>query len=303
MYNEGLSMSKIGKHFCIGAATVLRILDKNNIQKRTKGGIYKLDENKVIEAYKDGKSCQEIANANNVTFNTISNILRKHGIERNNIYHNLSLDENYWENIDRYDKAYFLGLMITDGNVCGNFVRLQLQTKDKKVIETFANKTNNANKLVEDKRGRGMIGSGAKRLKWVVDLAKYGVIPNKAYSTFLPTLDDEMMPHLLRGIIDGDGWISAKSQSIGICGNIDLVTQVRDYFVKKLNVYNVKVIQTEPHLWMANWASKKDVAAIGFFLYKDKKDCYLQRKYNNFLEIIQANTEVSSQIAKGCETP
>ena len=299
LYSSGLSMAKIGKLFNISAATVMRILDKNGIQKRTKGGIYKLDEEKIIKAYKRGESCQQIADKHNVTCHTISNILEKCGIKRNNIYHNLSLDEDYWENIDRYDKAYFLGLMITDGNVFGNLIRLQLQIKDRKIIETFAEKTHNSNKFIIDKRGNCMIGSGVKRHKWALDIAKYGVIPNKTRFAYLPRLDGTMMPHLIRGIIDGDGWISYKSPSIGICGNIELVTQVRDYLTKQLDIYHVKVVQIGPHLWMINWAAKKDILSIGNFIYKDKQDCYIERKYKNFLMISIANTEVNQEIAQG----
>ena len=142
-----------------------------------------------------------------------------------------------------------------------------------------------------------MIGIGVKRYKWVLDIAKYGVVPNKTYTTYLPKLADDMMPHLLRGIIDGDGWISYKSTSIGLCGNIDLVTQVRDYLAKRLNVYCVKVMQTEPHLWMINWKSKKDILSIGNFIYGNKKDCYIERKYDNFLMISNANTEVNQEMA------
>ena len=49
------------------------------------------------------------------------------------------------------------------------------------------------------------------------------------------------------------------------------------------------------------WSSKKDIKLIGDYLYKDKNDCYLLRKYNNFKKIIQINTEVDSNITKGLD--
>lgn len=124
-----------------------------------------------------------------------------------------------------------------------------------------------------------------KSKQWIEDIKKYGVIPNKTYSAYLPEIRPDLMPHLIRGLIDGDGWISYKSHSIGLCGNISLVEQVRDYMVNTLNVYNVKVIQTEPHLWMINWASYSEVIRICNYIYQDKSDCYIARKYNNFLKI------------------
>lgn len=41
------------------------------------------------------------------------------------------------------------------------------------------------------------------------DLSKYGVIPRKTLVSFLPTIDDQYMNHLIRGILDGDGSIRA----------------------------------------------------------------------------------------------
>ena len=39
---------------------------------------------------------------------------------------------------------------------------------------------------------------------------------------------------------------------------------------------------------------KSDIKKIGNFLYENKEDCYLKRKYNNFLKIIQDNTELTN---------
>lgn len=81
------------------------------------------------------------------------------------------------------------------------------------------------------------------------DLEKYGIVPQKTYSVEMPQLDEIMMPHLIRGMIDGDGWISYKSHQLGFCGNEKTVTQLKEYLVKLLKVYDVKVLHTGEHLW------------------------------------------------------
>ena len=108
----------------------------------------------------------------------------------------------------------------------------------------------------------------------------------------MPILNEEYMPHLIRGMIDGDGWISYKTHSVGFCGNEKCVTQLRDYLCVILNVYNVKVIKHR-NIYMVNWASRKDVKNICEYLYQNKKDCYIERKYQNYLNIIDVNTEVN----------
>ena len=93
LYNSGLSMAKAGAPYGISGATVMAILNRNNIPKRTKGGIYAIPEQEVITRYKNGESCQVIADSFKVTFHTISNILEKNNIARDNKYKNISLNE------------------------------------------------------------------------------------------------------------------------------------------------------------------------------------------------------------------
>lgn len=297
LYISGLSMAKAGAPFNVSGATVMAILNRNNIQKRTKGGIYHIPQQNVIQRYLSGESCQMIADSYGVTFHTISNILEQNNIPRNNKYHNLTLDENYFENIDRPDKAYFLGLMLTDGNISikENIIRLSLNSKDENILNIFKEKTGNGNKIgIREDDTHSERTFQLRNKKWKDDLSKYFVTPQKTYFSQMPQLSENMMPHLLRGMIDGDGWISDKAHQLGFCGNELTVTQVRDFFVKKLNVYHVKVLHPEEHLWQITWASIKDIEKIGRYIYNNKEDCYLKRKYDNFLKIIQGNTEVIS---------
>lgn len=295
LYQSGLSMAKTGALFNVSSATVMAILNRNNIPKRTKGGIYQIPEEEVITRYQQGESCQSIADSFKVAFHTISNILEKNNIVRNNKYKNLNLDENYFENIDRIDKAYFLGFMLTDGNISlkEHIIRLALSSKDEEILNIFKEKTSNENKICvrEDEKHSERIFQ-LRSKKWKDDLSKYGVVPQKTTISEMPTIQENMMPHLIRGMIDGDGWISAASHHIGFCGNEKTVTQLRDYLVKTLNIYNVKVIHPSENLWQVSWASIKDIIKIGNYIYQDKNDCYLKRKYNNFLQIIHDNTEV-----------
>lgn len=106
-YIDGLSMGKIAQKLGINTHIVFDVLHDNNIQLRTTGSIYALNEENVVQEYKDGWSTTKLGKKYNVTCNTIINILKKHGIDRDNIYYNKRLCRNYWEVIDTYDKAYF----------------------------------------------------------------------------------------------------------------------------------------------------------------------------------------------------
>lgn len=295
-YNQGYSMKDTAKKFNTTSATVLRILNSYNIPKRTKGGIYKIPDEEVIQRYKSGESCQSIADSYKVTFHTISNILEKNQIKRDNIYYNLELDRDYFLNINSYDKAYFLGFLISDGYVAldSNTISLTLAAKDVEILNIFKEKTKNTNLLYErlDEKHHEY-SFRVKSKEWKDQLQQYGVIPQKTGKEYIPPIDDKYMPHLIRGLIDGDGWISSKSHQIGFCGNEKIVNQLKDYLVNKLNIYDVKVLHTEEKLWQITWASNKDISLIGNFIYQDKNDCFLKRKFLEFQKI-QGNTEVNN---------
>lgn len=294
-YNSGASMKVTGEVFGVSAVTVKNILERNNIPKRTRGGIYRIPGDVVIARYQSGESCQSIADDYKVTFNTISNILEKNNIARDNKYHNLTFNHNYYSTIDSYDKAYFLGLLITDGNVTSkeNGIRIEFTKEDgEDIFPTLNIKTGNINKLYY-RQDRNTLRWGVRSKQWKKDLAQYGVVPRKTSTVYLPSLTSELMPHLIRGLIEGDGWISAKSPQIGFCGNETIVTQVRDFLINTLNVYPVKILHPEENLWQVAWSSKKDIYAIGNYIYQNKQDCFFKRKFNNF-QLLIGNTEVTA---------
>ena len=171
-----------------------------------------MPENDIIDFYTKGKSCQEIADYYNVSFHTISDILENNNIARNNRYKNIELDINYFQKIDRNDKAYFLGFLLTDGNVGekDNSVSLSLALKDKEILEIFSKQIKSSNQLYR-RKNREEIKFSVKSKKLKADLAKYGMIPRKTFTAEMPILNENMMPHLIRGLLDGDGWITKSS--------------------------------------------------------------------------------------------
>lgn len=124
------------------------------------------------------------------------------------------------------------------------------------------------------------------------------------------------MPHLIRGIMDGDGSIAAHTiksgrflHSISFCGTHKLMNDISDYLYSNVN------LKTKPRVYdyknrllsEISIRSKDDMVKFGNYIYNNSS-IYLIRKrnlYNLFLEhynLKQGNTEVSSEITKGSET-
>ena len=66
--------------------------------------------------------------------------------------------------------------------------------------------------------------------KMIEDLAKYGVVKNKTYiTTKLPDLKEPFLHHMIRGFIDGDGWVmfdkEKKTHAIGAVGHFETMME------------------------------------------------------------------------------
>lgn len=318
LYQSGLSMAKVGAKVNRTAATVLNVLKKYNIKTRTKGGIYQLPTQEILDKYlKDMRTLESIGKDYNVSINTIKKIILDNGgiIRTTSKSKNPYFKENFFEEISTEAMAYYLGLLITDrcvlepnlSNKHPNYkIQIELQKKDAYILEKLKQELQlTSTNIYYGTRIKTNYISNTASLGWystkmAKDLSKYGIIPRKTATAYLPIINDKMMPHLLRGMIDGDGCITITHPNnkpilvVYFCGNQQTVTQVRDFFVNTLNVFNVKVIQVGPNLWQISWASKKDTLKICNYLYKDA-NFYLERKFKIYQSALNnfENTEVT----------
>lgn len=302
-YSKGLSCRKIGKLLGISETTVFAVLKRNNIELRTKGGIKKLNIEDIKNDYiNNHMTLNSIAKKHNVSLETIRRYLLKEGVHLRSIseHYNPNLKHDFFNKIDNEYKAYFLGFLITDGNISSpdnknnkptKSVRLSLNSVDKYIIEEFKTQLNlSENKnIIDDNRGCSTLTIYSNPM--CEDLEKYGVVCNKTWKTYLPKLDEYMMPHLIRGLIDGDGWITKfktsknkKGYGLGFCGNKELVLELRDYLCDKLDIYRVKET-IKDKLYSVKWGSKNDILKICEYIYSDS-NVYLTRKYDTYKQIL-----------------
>lgn len=228
---------------------------------------------------------------------TIIKILDEFKIKRHKkaMVYNPDLNEHLFNVIDAPEKAYFLGLIITDGNVFVQnngrqaSVSITLQEQDKYVLEQFLDLMRSNTHLSYD--GRGVCSACVRSNVLADDLKKYGVIPRKTLSTYLPVLEPQYMSHLIRGIIDGDGSIKSQTMDngkhghyIAICGTHRLMFEIGNYIENVLSVKKPRVYDySTRHLSEIKWQSINDVYTVGEWIYKDANVC-LTRKYNAFVD-------------------
>lgn len=234
---------------------------------------------------------------------TIVNILKDVPKYSKAKLNNLNMRERFFQNIDEETKAYFLGLLISDGNVFKDktgrqaSISLTLDLKDEYMLKNFKEALQTNTSICYDGRGCGQIAVRSNIM--AKDLTQYGVVPRKSFITYLPLVPQEMMSHLIRGIFDGDGSVLAKPSprndghnrflhSISFCGSRQLMEDISNYIFNLLHLKQKPTIYDykDRKLSGLKISNIEDIRIFGDWMYKNST-IYLKRKkdiYNNFLE-------------------
>lgn len=199
----------------------------------------------------------------------------------------MTLNDRWFSNIDSPNKAYFLGLLASDGCVYDNTIILNLNKRDEYIIHDFMNDIDGDHyNISHSKDGCCRITIYSKKM--VVDLFKYGIIERKSKRLEYPNLREELHRHFIRGYIDGDGTIECNMQKrnykVSIIGTKKFLSRVKEIVDERFDcttkLYHKK--DKSPEVYVLNIQRK--VHTFLDWLYKDA-DRYLNRKYAKYKQI------------------
>lgn len=209
---------------------------------------------------------------------------------------NPNFNENFFEDINSEYKAYFLGLLISDGNVFKKennsnrqaSISITLDLKDEYMLLKFKEILGASTNVGYDGRGCGQIAVRSNTM--AKDLEKYGVIPQKTAHTYLPNINSKYMPHLLRGILDGDGSIQAHKvgnrflHDISFCGTHRLMQDISNISAKYLPLKVIPTVYDYKNRKLSEIKFKNydDCILFGDWIYNNAT-IYLTRKYEKYL--------------------
>lgn len=236
----------------------------------------------------------EVEQKFNLSHPTISKILKDVPKYPKAKIKNPELKERFFEKIDSEEKAYFLGLLIADGNVFKDnsgrqaSISITLDLKDEYMLLKFKDILQANTNVGHDGRGCGQIAVRSDIM--ASDLQQYGIVPRKSLITYLPNIDDKYMNHLMRGILDGDGSIRAEQTEvnnrfahyIGFCGSQQLMEDISNY-CKKINLNVIPKVYSykDRNLSDIKIQNKEDMYVFGEWLYKNAT-IYLKRKKDKY---------------------
>lgn len=264
-----------------------------------KDKIYPIQE--IIKYYNNGKNQEECRKNFKISGFTLRNILKENNVKIRNkseAAKEFTCNENYFENINTSDKAYFLGLLIADGWLNKKGFGISLQEEDSYILQKLKlclSYTGNITKY-RIKNGNIMNSLVITSIKIKEDLEKHGILKNKTHKTYFPNIPEELYSHFIRGVFDGDGsisfWKSKQTKNLchtfNIVGNIDLINKIQDILVYNCNISKNKLnhnVKNSYNIVTLSYSGSLQITKIKEWLYKNHANLFLQRKKEKFEQV------------------
>lgn len=304
LYDTVKSSEDMAKAYNVCRETILKYAKRIGYVNKYRAELTDNEKEYITKNY-NRKTSSSLAKKFNVSGSYISKIWRENGLigKESRMYY---LNEDYFSEINRSDKAYILGVIASDGCVykrddkCIGSLSFQFHIQEKEIIDIIL-KFMEAEYSPSIRENRISLQINSDKIFY--DLNKYNIVPNKTWIYEPCILEDNLMWHFLRGFFDGDGSIyhlkncenTLSKWEISICGNKNTINIINNFLTKhniKSNVYQDKRNEKYSHefYYLKIKANKEKYKFIDA-LYKDSEEIRLSRKYLKCMKYIELYNE------------
>jgi len=263
----------------------------------------------IIAKYQNGDSSAELAEEYICSPTSILNVLKRHNIvTRKRKY---VIRENYFENIDSVEKAYFLGLLYADGtNIVDTGINLILQERDKHILEEFQKLLSidgglpiisipTTTNIIRGKECQVQPKYGLRicSQKFSNDLENQGLVNPKTSRNTIPNFSKEYLVDFVRGYFDGDGCLSYYTDNT-LRGKVTF--SVHEEFGKTLqqvlkqtlniNLQLRKLVSSE--VFSLEIQGNRQILKLLNWIYQNSQAIKLNRKYEKFNKFKEAYKDI-----------
>ena len=230
---------------------------------------------------------------------TIRKVLNDNNVKIRTKYDCLPRNKDYFAVIDSRDKAYWLGIMYSDGCVTSRpsgTYGVKLEMIDKEHVEKFKMALGATRSKITVVSPEGFENASTVYSVTIYDkkigedLISLGCVPQKSLLlTTLPNINKEYMYSFIRGVFDGDGCLrydkTRKCYGLSfVSGSIPFLTEIRD----ALEISRLKICHSHGRTYSFELVARDDLYRILTSLYQDSTDVTrLSRKYNKYQEFLQ----------------
>lgn len=272
---------------------------KNNLNKKF---VFSDDEKQYMKDHYLNMGYKQIADYLGYTERQIRGCINHMGLTKNR-----KINDEYFNNIDTSEKAYYIGFIYADGWIVYNENNrnyefgMELQSCDKYILEDLNNRLggqniiyhNNPKETVIDGHIAHSNHSDILRIyskKLVLGLMNNGICTNKSQKSTFPNISDDLFSDFLRGYIDGDGcyWKYKNHYYMHITSANDSILK---HIQERLDLLDIetriyKEKDRKYRLMCVNLPSMKNL--VNFLYYSDDVLC-LSRKYNKIKSYLEGS--------------
>ena len=285
LYKQGNSAQRVANIVAFNEATIRKWLKDASIEIKHGGVFNKKYSNKistsVLELYETGICTTQIDLLLNLRRGASVYILNKFNIKMRHRGPKSKIEkEDFFDEIDSEEKAYFLGFILADANVSvinGQYsLKFHIAYKDKEIIDKFLKTINSTNKKQHKKNGElESYYVSLTSVHMCKSLIKWGVIPQKTGKEEIHSdiLKNEFLRDFLRGYFDGDGITDISKKRSGFVGSEKIINQILEILDENLTTY----FSGENKKVKYFLGGKKFSRKLYDYLYKDT-NIFLSRK-------------------------
>jgi hypothetical protein len=258
----------------------------------TRSDITPQQRDAMVNLYLSGVSAEDASRRYNCKWWHCTNELKRRGISRHGVQRKYKTDDHYFDVIDNESKAYWIGFISADGNICENALQINLSEIDKDHLYKFLKEISPTRPICLSaarsyhgkKYNTALLKIRSNHL--INTLIGYGINRRKSL-TLSPCLDkipEHLTRHYWRGVFDGDGGISRNNKypqklRIDFVGSMDMVNAFHK-FVGGFDNNNAS-IRKMSNIYTVCYCKKQSVINILSALYRDA-NVFLDRKYKIF---------------------
>jgi hypothetical protein len=280
MYKQGKRLVDIAAATGVSRELLARFLEREGLRKR--------EQKKPVDRNANALVAEEYSKTQSLKLTAISLGMTKQMVRKALIANDTKITRTRytWDDAffarDTQESFYFAGFIAADGCIAdreySTTLQIHIKNTDREVLDRFKGDVL-FNGPIVDSAGKVRIAITSKSM--CKDLERFGIGPRKSFTYSIPDSIKQhpLVWHFLRGLIDGDGWISIRgSLIVGLCGSLDSVAGFADIVSATCSLRKMKAPRRMKSIYAVEYCGDEAKSIISL-LYKDAKDgLWLSRK-------------------------
>lgn len=253
----------------------------------------------ICRRYLAGEAAYRIAQSFGVSSTPITRTLRAAGVPKRSQSEattHYRCDHAFFDQIDNEGKAYWAGFIAADGCIAGKsrpYLVVSLMERDEAHLERLRAALNAEQPVRTRMTSTGSVSNFQVSSRSLCQgLATLGIVPRKTFTLPFPVLSYAVLPHYVRGYVDGDGGFYRSSRGdIFFCvtSNIGFLSGLQSYLESRCVLHHAKIRlrhKNSPRIGYLRYSGRNQVRSIFNLLYTDAT-IWLPRKRDKIEQHLQ----------------